>query len=212
MTTVIIIDDHVLFREGLKCLIEAEPRLQIVGEAGDGRTGIKLVERLKPTVVLLGLILAVGPHGLEVLRQLRSKSKLLALSMRSDEAFVAEAILSGADGYVVRGDGFHELLKAIEAVMENRRFISAGLNKQRITGLLARGRAGAATVRERLTPREHEVLQLAAEGLTSAETGDRLSISPRTVEMHRGNLMRKLGLRSTVDLVRYAIRNRVIPA
>lgn len=212
MTRIVIIEDHVLFREGLKCLIAEDQTLSVVGEAGDGRHGIDLVEKLKPAVVLLDLVLTAGPPGFEVLRHLRSSTKLLALSVRADDAFVVEAFLNGADGYVVKMDSYSDLRAAIDTVVDGGRFISPRLDRRRIGRMLERNGYEGPTARKRLTTREHEVLHLAAEGLTSAETAHRLFISPRTVEMHRANLMRKLGLRGTADLVRFAIRNRVIPA
>lgn len=206
MTGIVIIEDHLILREGLKCLLTQKHGLDVLGEAGDGRLARKLVEKLKPDMALMGLILPNGQHGLEVLRDLRSVTKALVLSMRTDEAFVAEAFRSGANGYVLKRDSFRELLRAIETVSSGGRYISSSLNVGRIGKLIER------EARKRLTTRELEVLELAAEGLTSAQTAARLYLSRRTVEMHRGNLMRKLGLRSTADLVRYAIRNRVITA
>ena len=209
MASILIIEDHTLFREGLKSLLHGHEQLEIVGEASEGREGIKLAERLKPDLVLLDLILP-GMHGLEVLRKLQKLTKVLAVSMRIDELFVAEAIKSGAAGYVVKEDSFSELLSAIRAALKGQRYLSHKLDGKKIGRLLER--FGSASPSESLTTREHEVLQMAAEGLTSAQIGNLLSISPRTVEMHRGNLMRKLALRSQADLVRFAIRNNIVAA
>ena len=205
-----MIEDHTLVREGLKALLQERPDLKIVGEASEGKQGLKLVERHKPDLVLLDLILP-GLHGLEVLRKARRHSKVVAVSMRSDEAFVAEAFVNGVAGYVIKEDSFNELVDALQAVLKGQRFMSRRLDQRRINRVIDRlGTEGASA--ERLTSREHEVLQMVAEGLTSAQVGNVLSISPRTVEMHRANLMRKLGLRSQADLVRFAIRNRIVAA
>ena len=205
-----MIEDHTLVREGLKALLRECPDLKIVGEASEGKQGLKLVERHKPDLVLLDLILP-GLHGLEVLRKARRHSKVVAVSMRSDEAFVAEAFVNGVAGYVIKEDSFNELVDALQAVLKGQRFMSRRLDQRRINRVIDRlGTEGDSA--ERLTSREHEVLQMVAEGLTSAQVGNVLSISPRTVEMHRANLMRKLGLRSQADLVRFAIRNRIVAA
>lgn len=211
MVSIVIIEDHTLMREGLRSLLREHPNLKVVGEASEGKHGLRLVEKLKPDVVLLDLVLP-GLHGLEVLRKARKFSTVLAISMRTDDAFVAEALLNGATGYVIKEDSFAELMEALQAVLKGQRFISRKLDHRRINRLLERLSAGEVVPSERLTTREHEVLQKAAEGLTSAHIGNLLSISPRTVEMHRANLMRKLGLRSQADLVRFAIRNRIVAA
>ncbi len=209
MASILIIEDHALFREGLKSLLEGRSELQVVGEAADGKEGLRLAEKLEPDLSLLDLVLP-GMHGLEVLRRLQKTSKVLAVSMRIDDLFVVEALKSGASGYVVKEDSFAELLFAIEASLKGERYISRQLNTRKIERLLER--FGSGSPRETLTGREHEVLQMAAEGLTSSQIGNLLNISSRTVEMHRGNLMRKLGLRSQSELVRFAIRNHIVAA
>jgi DNA-binding NarL/FixJ family response regulator len=211
MVSIVIIEDHTLVREGLKALLRDRPDFKIVGEASEGKQGLKLVERHKPDLVLLDLILP-GLHGLEVLRKVRKYSKVLAVSMRSDEAFVAEAFANGVAGYVVKEDSFEELINALHAVLKGQRFMSRRLDQRRINRVLEKLGTDGTSVPDRLTTREQEVLQMAAEGLTSSHIGNLLSISPRTVEMHRANLMRKLGLRSQADLVRFAIRNRIVAA
>lgn len=209
MANILIIEDHALFRDGLKSLLQTRSDLRLVGEASDGKEGIRLTEKLKPELVLLDLILP-GMHGLQVLRKLQKTTKVLAVSMRIDELFVAEALKSGALGYVVKEDSFTELLQAIQSVQKGQRYLSRKLDAKKISRLLER--FGTGEPQETLTAREHEILQMAAEGLTSTQIGNVLSISPRTVEMHRGNLMRKLALRSQADLVRFAIRNHIIAA
>lgn len=205
-----MIEDHTLVREGLKSLLCGRSDLKIVGEASEAKHGLKLVERHKPDLVLLDLVLP-GLHGLDVVRKLRKYSKVIAVSMRSDEAFVAEAFFNGIAGYVIKEDSFTELVEALHTVLKGQRFMSRKLDQRRINRVIEKcGTDGTAS--ERLTNREHEVLQMAAEGLTSSHIGNVLSISPRTVEMHRANLMRKLGLRSQSDLVRFAIRNRIVAA
>ena len=211
MVTIVIIEDHTLVREGLKALLRERSDFKVVGETSDGKHGLRLVEKYKPDLVLLDLILP-GLHGLELLRKVRRFSKALAISMRSDEAFVAEAFANGVSGYVLKEDSFTELVDALHTILKGERFISRRLDQRRIDRVVRRLGTNGPPPSERLTPREHAVVQMAAEGLTSSQIGNLLSISPRTVEMHRANLMRKLGLRSQADLVRFAIRNRIVAA
>src|SRR3954467_5331690 len=134
MTSIVIIEDHALFREGLKCLLREYAGVEVTGEAPDGEKGIKLVEKLKPAVVLLDLVLP-GLDGLEVLRRLRKLTKVLAVSMRRDEGFVVDALRTGAAGYVVKEDSFSDLLQGLDAVVQGRRFISGSLDVGRISKL-----------------------------------------------------------------------------
>ena len=210
MTNIVIIDDHKLLREGLHCLFQRHPSLRIVGETSEGKPGIKLVERLRPDLLLLDLVLP-GFHGFQFLRQLRRLTKTLVVSTRNDESFVLEAFRYGAAGYFAKEDSFAELLRGIDVVLKGERFISASLNARRILAGLSAGPALSSPFAH-LTPREQEVLQMAAESCTNAEIAQSLSISSRTVEMHRANLMRKLRLRSHGDLIRYAVRNHIIVA
>jgi len=206
--TFAIIEDHTLMREGLRWILRESRDFKCVAEAGDGRVALELVKRHKPDVLLLDLMLPTT-GGLEVLRQVASETKVLAISMRNDSGFVVEAFRCGAKGYLVKEASSEELVKAVKAVAAGQRYLSPGLDRNAVIAALRRKRKdGGAS----LTRREDAMMRHCATGATITSIAAQLSISPRTVEMHRKNFMRKLGLRSQTDLVRYAIRNGVIQA
>ena len=210
MTTVVLAEDHTLVREGLSSLLARDPTLKIVGEATDGAEAVKLVEKLKPGVLLLDLMLP-RLHGLDVLRRVTKlhTTKVVVVSMHADEPHVSEALRYGAGGYVLKDSSATELLKAIRAVLSNRRYLSPALASDADRSVTKRA-AAESDVYSTLSARERLVLQLGAEGLTSSQIGKQLFISPRTVESHRANLMKKLSLKTQTDLVRFAIRKRII--
>ena len=208
MSTVVLADDHPIVRQGLRNLLEQEARCQVVGEATDGLTAVDLISRLRPDLAILDVQMP-DLDGLEVARRVAANSpetRVIMLSMHSDEPYVLDALRHGALGYVLKGSATADLVDAVRAVTAGQRFLSAPLAER---ALDAYARAAVDTGRppdryDLLTSREREVLQLAAQGCTTAEIGDRLSISPRTAETHRANLLRKLGLQSQTDLVRFA--------
>jgi DNA-binding NarL/FixJ family response regulator len=207
MSTVVLADDHPIVRQGLRTLLEQEAQCQVVGEATDGLTAIELITQLQPDLAILDVQMP-DLDGLEVARRVTSVSpetRVIMLSMHSDEPYVLDALRYGALGYVLKGSATADLVSAVRAVTAGQRFLSAPL-VNRALDAYARG-ADDKRPPDRydlLTSREREVLQLAAQGLTNAEIGERLSISPRTAETHRANLLRKLGLQSQTDLVRFA--------
>jgi DNA-binding NarL/FixJ family response regulator len=205
-------DDHAVVRDGLRALLEAEGDLIIVAEAADGLEALDLVRRHHPDVLLLDLVMP-GMNGLEVARQapqVSPRTKIVVLSMHADEAYVVQALTAGALGYVLKRSTGGELVHAIREVLAGRRYLSAPLNDSLIEAYLRKLRADQSDPFGALTTREREVMQLAAEGHTSGEIAQRLVISPRTVEMHRANMMQKLGLHSHADLVRYAIQRGLL--
>lgn len=212
-TRVVLADDHHVVREGLRALLEAEPDITVVGEAADGLTTAHLVERLKPDVLVVDVMMP-ALNGLEVTRQVVRQSpdtRVIVLSMYSDESYVMEALKNGAAGYVLKSSTRSDLVQAIREVMAGQRYLSAPLSARAVEAYVERAKATQLGAYDTLTSREREVLQLAAEGHTSAEIASRLSISPRTVETHRAAVMRKLGLRTQADLIRYALRRGLIP-
>jgi two-component system response regulator NreC len=212
-TTIMLADDHKIVRQGLRALLEAEPDLHLVGETGDGLEAVQLAERLCPDVLVLDLMMP-GLGGLEVTLQVGKRSpqtRVIILSMHADEAYVLEALKNGAAGYVLKESSADELVQAVREVVAGRRFLSSPLSERAIDAYVSKAQEVALDRYETLTAREREVLHLAAEGHTNAEIGDRLSISSRTVETHRANMMRKLALRSQTDLIRYALRRGIIP-
>ena len=213
MTTIVIAEDHHIVRDGLKALLASEESFSLVGEAADGLTAIDLVAKHQPDILLLDLMIP-RLHGLEVAARVHREfknTKVVILSMHADEPYVAEALRNGASGYVVK-DSMVNLVEAVKSVAAGQRYLSPeAANKARSADSKV-GRNDKLDVFEALTKRERHVLQHAAEGLTSAQIAERLFISPRTAETHRANLMRKLSLRSQTDLVRYAIRKKIIEA
>lgn len=213
MTTIVLVDDHPIVRQGLRALLEAEPGFRIAGEAGEGIEAAKLVERLQPDVLVLDLMIP-GLNGLEVTRQVRQRSprtRIVILSMHANEAYVLEALRNGATGYVLKGATATELVQAIREVSAGMRYLSPPLSERAIEAYVQKANTAPLDLYETLTSREREILQLTAEGYSATEIADRLSISSRTVETHRANLMRKLGLRTQTDLIRYALRRGILP-
>ncbi len=213
MIKIVLVDDHPIVRQGLRTLLEKEPGFQIMGEAGEGIEASQLVERLQPDVLVLDLMIP-GLSGLEVTRQVSRRSpqtRIVILSNYDNEAYVLEALRNGATGYIVKNTGADELVKAIKEVAAGRRYLSPPLTERAIEAYAQKAMAAPLDLHETLTTREREVLHLAAEGYTATEIGDRLSISSRTVESHRTNLMHKLGLRTQTDLIRYALRRGILP-
>ena len=211
-TTIVLADDHPIVRQGLKTVLEAEPDFRVIGEAGDGSQAVQLVERLQPQVLVLDLLIP-GLSGLEVARQVRQRApetRVIVLSMHANEAYVLEALRHGAAAYVLKATSSTELVQAVRAVVAGRRYLSRPLTERALAAYAQRAEA-TPDLYETLTTREREVLHLAAEGRSNSEIAARLSISPRTVEIHRRHLMRKLGLHSQTDLVRYALRRGIIP-
>ncbi len=211
-TSVMLADDHQVVIEGLKALLSAEADLRVIGEVNEGLAVLPMVERLRPAVVVLDLMMP-GMNGLEVTRTVHQKSpetKIVVLSMHANEAYVVEALRNGASGYVLKQAHGTELVKAIRAVTEGRRYLSPPLTEETLLHYEKLSSGGELDPYDTLSSRERQVIKLAAEGLTNAEIGDKLEIGKRTVETHRANLIRKLGLKSQAELVKYAIRRGLV--
>ncbi len=211
--SILLADDHPVVRQGLRALLEGEPDFRIVDEAGDGLEASQLAERLQPDMLVLDLMMP-GLNGLEVTRQVSQRSprtRVVILSMHANEAYVLEALRNGATGYVLKDSSAADLVQAVREVTAGRRYLSPPLSERAIEAYTQKAKAAVLDLYETLTAREREVLHLAAEGHTSREIADRLHISPRTVEVHRANMMHKLGLRTQTDLIRYALRRGILP-
>ena len=212
--SIILADDHQVVRQGLRAVLEASPDLHVVGETGSGREAVRLVESVRPAVLVLDLVMP-ELSGLEVIRQLRKRAprtRIVVLSMHKDESYVVAALKNGALAYVLKDASAEHLVKGIREAIANRRYLSPPLSDAAIDAYLCRGRGATADFYDSLTNREREVFHLAAEGRTNAEIGKRLFISPRTVEIHRANMMAKLGVRNQTEIVRYAIKRGILPA
>jgi two-component system, NarL family, response regulator NreC len=213
MINIILADDHQVVRKGLKALLSVETDFNIVAEAGDGLETMRLVEQWQPDILILDLMMS-GINGLEVTRQLTKKglkTGIVILSMHSNEAYVLEALRSGAKAYIIKESPPEELVHAIREVAAGRRYLSTPLTERAIDAYTQRIEVKSVDPYDHLTEREREILQLSAEGCTNAEIASRLFISPRTVETHRTNLMRKLNLHNHTQLIQFAIQHDILP-
>jgi DNA-binding NarL/FixJ family response regulator len=213
MNSVVIADDHELVRRGLRELVGAEENCHVVGEASDGIAATQAVQKFKPSLLLLDLNMP-RLHGLEVLKHTRTTSprtKIIVLSMHNDEPYVIEALRAGAMAYLLKGSESAEISQALRDVLAGRRYLSAPLSEWAISALATKTVESDDPL-STISHREREVLNLAAEGFGNTEIAEKLFISPRTAETHRTNMMRKLGLQSQTDLVRFAIRRSLIQA
>ena len=214
MPTIVLADDHPIVRSGLRALLEAEPDYEIIGEAEDGRTALDLVERLRPALLVVDVMMP-GLGGLEVTRLVTQRvpgTRVIVLSLHSNEAYVLEALRNGAAAYVLKNSSTFALVEAVREVMAGHRYLSPPLTERAISAYISRTTTHLEAVDryELLTTREREILHLAAEGLTNPEIGERLHISPRTAETHRANLMRKLNLTTQADLLKYALHRGLL--
>jgi DNA-binding NarL/FixJ family response regulator len=208
---ILLADDHRILREGLRSLLEQQPDITVVGEASDGDAVVALARELRPDLVIMDVVMP-GMDGIAATRQIRAEcpaTKVIALSMHSDRRFVSEMVRAGAMGYLVKDSAFEELNQAVRTVMSNRPYLSAV-----ITGTLVEDFVRQTSALDRpplsplqmLTAREQEVLRLLADGKRVKEIAHLLSISSKTVESHRQNIMDKLEIHSTIELTRYALR------
>ena len=209
--TVLIVDDHPLFREGLKGLLVNDSGFKVIGEARNGSDGLKKAKQLKPDLVIMDLALP-GESGLEITRKmlsLLSETRIVVLSMHSKVNYIIEAFRAGAMGYVVKESAGERLIECLEAVIKGNYFLDTCLSREVVQGLMALGGSEAKvtdTIYSTLTTREQEIIRPLAEGVSTKEIAKRLCISPKTVENHRASIMGKLDLHSSMELVRYAAR------
>jgi two-component system response regulator NreC len=211
--SIILADDHPVVHRGIHSVLEREPDFSIVGVAADGLETVRLTERLKPDVLVLDLMMP-GLSGLEALRILRERSprtRTVILSMYSSSAFIGQALQNGAIGYVLKNCPEENLVRAVREAAAGRRFLSPPVTEIAINAYIEQSKMGTFDPHETLTPRQREVLQLAAEGKTNGEIAARLNISQRTVENHRATLMKRLGLQNQTELIRHAMRHGLIP-
>lgn len=209
---VLIADDHTIVRSGLRLLLQAEPDIEVVGEALNGDEAVALAESLRPDMVLMDIAMP-GMDGLEATRQIKARfpeMHVLVLTMHRSDEYFFEMLKAGASGYVLKGAETNELIGAIRAVARGEVFLYPTMAKQLLQDYLNRLKEGAGLPQPTLTPREREILRLLAEGYSNKEIAERLIVSPSTIHSHRTNLMRKLNLSSRHELIQYARKRGLI--
>ncbi len=210
-TRILIADDHGIVRGGLRLLLDRQPDLDVIAEAADGAEALQRALALSPDVAILDVAMP-RLTGLQVAHEIRTHlpgTAVLVLSMHDDERYVFEALKAGASGYVLKREADGALVDAVRAVVRGEPFLTTAATETLVREWMADDGAGPS---EPLTPREREVLKLIAEAHTNREIGAVLHLSEKTIESHRANILRKLGMRDRVELVRYAIRRGLIEA
>ena len=206
-------DDHALLRLGLKKILEERPEWQVIAEAGDGRSAVRLALELSPDVVILDIGMPML-NGIEATKQIIRRLPncgILILSMHADEAYVTQALRAGAKGYLLKDSAGTDLIRAVTAVATGKSFFSPAVAKVMLDDYVQRlAEKGVDDRYELLSEREREILQLVAEGHSSKAVAELLSISPATVETHRAHILQKLDVHSTAELVLFAVRRRII--
>jgi two-component system response regulator NreC len=210
---ILLADDHVIMRNGLRLLLERQPDLEVIGEAADGREAVDMAAAAKPNVVVMDVAMP-RLNGVEATRQIVTRNpetSVVILSMHSDESYVLRSLKAGAQAYLLKDSAESDLISAIYAVTSGKSFFSPGVRKiLKEDYVYQLARLGAEDSYELLTPREREVLQLAAEGKSNKEIAALLNLSLYTVETHRTHVLQKLNLHSVPELVLYAVRKGII--
>jgi DNA-binding NarL/FixJ family response regulator len=213
---ILIADDHDLMRRGIKGLLTSRQNWEVCGEAQTGREAVAKAEQLKPDVVILDISMP-DLNGVEAARRIRKASantEVLILSAHYSDQLIREIVEAGARGYIVKSDSDRDLVIAVETLANHKPFFTPRATEVILGNFSSGGQRGKAPeeIRERLTSREREIVQLLAEGKSSKEVASSLCISVKTAETHRANIMRKLQLHTVTELVRYAVRNQIIEA
>lgn len=201
---IVLVDDHKLLRDGLRNIIEQRSNMHIIGEASDGREAIKICPKLLPNVVVMDVAMP-GLNGIEATRQIHKNNpeiKIIGLSMHSSKQFIQSMFKAGAYAYLLKDGDSDELITAICTVMQNKKYLSNDINQDFLLVL----KEPKGIEKTQLSSREKEVLQLIAEGRSSKEIGEILFLSPKTVDVHRNNIMKKLDLFTIPELTKYAIQ------
>ena len=209
---ILLADDHTILRSGIRSLLEDEPGLSVIGEAEDGRTAVTMACKLKPDVVIMDIAMPLL-NGLEATRQIKVQCpdvKVLILSMHDNEEYIRQVLEAGAMGYILKDAAARELISAIQSVYRGEAVLSPAVTRLVIEDYLRWGGTRPQEEADSLSPREREVLQLIAEGYTNKQIAEILSISIKTVQAHRNNLMQKLDLHDRGELIKYAIQKKII--
>lgn len=210
---VLIADDHGVVRKGLRLLLEQYPEIEVVGEAANGREALRLATELSPNIVLMDIAMPLlnGIDAAEQIRKAGSQVGIIMLTMHADESYVLRALSAGVKGYLLKESAEEDLLRAVKAVAEDRPFFSPAITQTLLEDYMrVLKQEGLSDSFELLTTREREVLQLLAEGKSNKEVAAILDVSLYTVESHRTNLMQKLNLHNTAEIVLYAVRKNLV--
>ncbi len=212
---ILVADDHGVVRKGICLQLQQHEHFQVVGEAGDGREAVQLAETLKPDIIVMDIAMP-NLNGIDATEQIvknRPQVGVILLSMHSDDSYLSRALNAGARGYLVKETADADLPRAVEVAAQGKPFFSPAISKLLVEDYMRRmQQQGLNDSYELLTVREKETLQLAAEGKTNKEIAKILDVGVSTVETHRFNVMQKLGLHSSADIVLYAVRNKIITA
>jgi DNA-binding NarL/FixJ family response regulator len=209
---ILIADDHEVARDGIRSMLDEHPGWEVCGEARDGREAVEMAGKLKPEVLLLDIGMP-NLNGLDAARQILAvmpEARILILTVHDSEQVVREVLAAGARGFLLKSDTGRDLVAAVEALQHHRTFFTSRVAQMMLEGYLHPHSESEASDRRILTPREREVIQLVAEGKSTKEVATALSLSVKTAETHRTNLMRKLDLHSIADLTLYAVRNGIV--
>jgi DNA-binding NarL/FixJ family response regulator len=205
---IILADDHTMLREGLRALIEEQPAMTVIAMAEDGRSTVRLAEKLRPDIIVMDISMP-GMNGMEATRQILAKDpgiKILALSMHTDRRFVVEMLSAGASGYLLKDCAFEELISALHALADKRTYLSPKISDVVVKDYAGRSSKTAISALDVLSPREREVLQLLAEGKSTREIASILNVGMKTVETYRQQIMEKLDIHTIAELTKFAVR------
>ena len=208
---ILIVDDHPLFREGLKAIIATNTKYEVIGEASTGHASVKMAKELQPDLVLLDVSLP-DKSGIQLINDIlkfSSETRIMIVSMHSKIEYIVKSFQAGATGYLAKESAADRLLEGMDYVLKGDYFMDTSVSREvvkKLADLPAKEKIISGSEYDKLTPREQEVMVLLAEGLSANQVAEKLFISPKTAENHRSNIMRKLGLHSTIELIRYAAK------
>ncbi|SPF44128.1 Oxygen regulatory protein NreC [Candidatus Desulfosporosinus infrequens] len=209
---ILLVDDHTIFRAGVRVLLEMQPDFKVVGEAEDGAKALTLVRQLQPDVVLMDIAMP-GVDGLSAARQIKEltpSTKIILLTQHENKEYIQPALKIGAEGYVLKRAAADELVMAIRAVYKGKSFLDSDVTSTILADYSQDGKTSAATDYQQLSEREREILVMLARGYSNREIAEFLKISPKTVDFHRARIMNKLGIKGRVALAKYALRHGLV--